>query len=207
MTEPIHPLAGLFAFAAKLATGAQARWFNCLPDTRQCVYFANHTSHLDLLVVWASLHPEIRGKTRPVAAKDYWCHDRIRRYIASQVFRAVMVERTDRAVASHGAMAPLLKALDEGASLILFPEGSRGTGEEVAPFKSGLYHLCRMRPELHAAPVYLENLNRVLPKGEFLPVPILSRVTFGPPISLESGESKEEFLTRARAAVCQLRNI
>ncbi len=207
MSPRIHPLAGLLAFSAKLISGAQARWFNCLPDPQQRVYFANHTSHLDLLVLWASLTPEIRARTRPVAAKDYWDRGSIRRYVAARIFRAVMIERTDGAIASHGIMEPLLQAVDDGASLILFPEGSRGTGEDVAAFKSGLYHLCRMRPELDAMPVYLENLNRVLPKGAFLPVPLLSRVTFGPPIRLEHDESKADFLARARAAVCQLRNV
>jgi 1-acyl-sn-glycerol-3-phosphate acyltransferase len=207
MTPRIHPLAGLLAFSAKLISGARARWFNCLPDAKQRVYFANHTSHLDLLVLWASLTPEIRARTRPVAAKDYWNRDAVRRYVAARIFRAVMIERTGNPVASHEIMEPLLEAVDEGDSLILFPEGSRGTGEKVAAFKSGLYYLCRMRPGLEATPVYLENLNRVLPKGAILPVPLLSRVTFGPPIRLEADESKIDFLARAHSALCELRNV
>ncbi len=207
MKPRLHPLAGVLAFAARLISGARARWFNSLPDSRQHVYFANHTSHLDLLVLWASLTPELRARTRPVAAKDYWDRDAIRRYVAARIFRAVMIERTEAPVASHGIMEPLLKAVDDGDSLILFPEGTRGSGDDVAPFKSGLYYLCRARPDLDATPVYLENLNRVLPKGEFLPAPLLSRVTFGPPIRVENGESKTDFLARARAAMCELRNV
>ena len=118
-----------------------------------------------------------------------------------------MIERPETPVASHDIMEPVLKALNAGESLILFPEGTRGSGEEVAPFKSGLYHMCRMWPNLEAVPVYLENLNRILPKGEFLPVPLLSQVTFGPGIQVSESESKDEFLTRARNAVCELRNL
>jgi 1-acyl-sn-glycerol-3-phosphate acyltransferase len=207
MTPPIHPLAGVLAFSARLISGAQARWFNCLPDAKQRVYFANHTSHLDLLVLWSSLTPEIRTCTRPVAAKDYWSRGVIRRYVAANIFRAVMIERTDGAVASHSILEPLLRAVDDGDSLILFPEGTRGSGGDIAPFKSGLYYLCQARPHLEATPVYLENLNRVLPKGALMPVPLLSRVTFGPAIRLDDGESKQDFLERARAAMSKLRNV
>ncbi len=207
MTPRTHPLAGPLAFSAKLISGARARWFNCLPDTGQRVYFANHTSHLDLLVLWSSLTPEIRARTRPVAAKDYWDRGAVRRYIASRIFRAVMIERSDAPVASHGILQPLLRALDDGDSLILFPEGSRGSGQSIAPFKSGLYYLCLTRPNLEATPVYLENLNRVLPKGAILPAPLLSRVTFGPPVRLDKDESKAAFLTRAHDALDELRNV
>jgi 1-acyl-sn-glycerol-3-phosphate acyltransferase len=207
MNHRIHPCAGMLAVSARLISGAQPRWFNCEPLLRQRVYFANHTSHLDLLVLWATLPMEIRAMTRPVAAGDYWSNGIARRYVAGRIFRAVMIERPETPVASHGIMEPVLKALNAGESLILFPEGTRGTGEEVAPFKSGLYHMCRMWPNLEAVPVYLENLNRILPKGEFLPVPLLSQVTFGPAIQVGPNESKDEFLARARSAICELRNL
>ena len=84
---------------------------------------------------------------------------------------------------------------------------ARGNGEEVGEFKAGLYQLCRAKPEIEAVPVYLENLNRILPKGEFLPVPFLSRVTFGPPIRPQADEGKSEFLERARRALCRLRDL
>ena len=207
MNHRSHPCAGLLAFSAKLISGARPRWFNCEASARQRIYFANHTSHLDLLVLWAALPAEIRATTRPIAAKDYWDNSKARRYVAGRIFRAVMIERPETLLASRGILEPALEALNQGASLILFPEGTRGNGEEVAPFKSGLYHICCLKPEIEAVPVYLENLNRVLPKGEILPAPLLSRVTFGPPIHLRSSETKLEFLERARAAVCELRNV
>ena len=89
--------------------------------------------------------------------------------------------------------------------MILFPEGTRGTGQPVASFRSGLYHLARARPDVELIPVALENLNRILPKGEAIPVPMISRVTFGPELRLEPGEDKETFLERARRAVDALR--
>jgi 1-acyl-sn-glycerol-3-phosphate acyltransferase len=211
MTNGVHPCAGLIAFSVKLISGARPRWFNCEPVARQRIYFANHSSHLDLVVLWAALPPEIRAATRPVAARDYWTKAAFRRYVATTVFRAVLVERPESnvnsALAGRAVLDPLLEAVDNGYSLILFPEGTRGDGCEMRRFRAGLYYLLHLRPGLEGIPVYLENLNRVLPKGAVLPAPVISRVTFGPPLRPNDGEDKEAFLGRARDAVLNLRNI
>ena len=67
--------------------------------------------------------------------------------------------------------------------------------------------LSKKRPDLELVPVYIDNLNRVLPRGEFLPVPLLSCITIGPPIWLEAGEPKTDFLNRAREAVLRLKDL
>jgi len=208
-----HPLAGIIAGAARLISGVNVRWVDSEPDTRQTVYFANHTSHLDFVVLWSSLPSEIRAQTRPVAAQDYW-EKGLRRAIAVNVFRAVLVARrhtVQEGEAASGdprqAIGHMLDAMGSDNSLILFPEGTRGTGKEVAAFKSGLYYLCQQRPGLRLVPGYLNNLNRILPKGEFLPVPFISRLTFGPALTLAPDEPKPAFLTRAREALCRLRSI
>jgi len=212
-----HPIAGIIAAAARLISGVQVRWLDSEPDPRQAVYFANHSSHLDFVVLWASLPADVRCVTRPVAAQDYWNRG-LRRALAVNVFRAVLVARHakkteevhDERPASGDprlAIDHMLDAMGDAESLILFPEGTRGTGEEVAAFKSGLYYLCQRRPGLRLIPAYLNNLNRILPKGEVLPVPFISRLTFAPAITLETGESKPAFLARAREAVCRLKDI
>jgi 1-acyl-sn-glycerol-3-phosphate acyltransferase len=99
----------------------------------------------------------------------------------------------------------MLAVLDAGDSLIIFPEGGRFPGPEPQKFKGGLFHLAKDRPQVQLVPVYLENLNRILPKGEILPVPLLGSITVGSPIQLESGETKADFLDRARNAVWSLR--
>jgi 1-acyl-sn-glycerol-3-phosphate acyltransferase len=172
---------------------------------RQCIFFANHGSHLDFVVLWSVLPSDIRARTRPVAAKDYWEASRLRCYFAKRVFRAVLVDRAGSLGQLRTQMEQLIEVLDGGDSLILFPEGTRGTGETIGPFKSGLDYLARQRPGVDLAPVYLHNLNRIMPKGEFLPVPQLSRISFGSPLHLLPGESKTAFLERARDAVESLR--
>jgi len=205
LTPQVHPCAGLLASLAKLITGANSRWIDCPADPRQRLYFANHTSHLDFVALWAALPEPIRVQTRPVAAREYWMRNGMRSFLATNVFQSVLVSRTE--AAGRNLLSPLLDELERGSSLILFPEGTRGNGDEVGEFKSGLYHLCRSNPDIEAVPVYLENLNRILPKGEFLPVPLLSRVTFGPPIRPQVDEGKSEFLERARGALCRLKDL
>jgi 1-acyl-sn-glycerol-3-phosphate acyltransferase len=188
----------------RAVSGATARWFAspASPST-QSIYYANHTSHLDAVVLWASLPPELRARTRPVAARDYWEATRLRRYLATEIFNAVLIDRT-KVTVHNNPIARMIEAMSSQYSLILFPEGSRGAGDEVGPFKSGLFHLAKEKPDAVFIPVFIDNLNRILPKGEFLPVPLLSSISFGPPLARVPNESKTDFLDRARQAVCNL---
>ena len=99
----------------------------------------------------------------------------------------------------------MASALDQGASLILFPEGKRNSADEpLLPFKSGLYHLAKARPEVDLVPVWIANLNKVMPKGEIIPVPLICTVTFGAPLHVAPDEAKDDFLARASAALLAL---
>lgn len=192
---------------ARLVSGATVRWIDCEPDTCQRVYFANHTSHLDALVLWSALPPAVRELARPVAARDYWTKSRLRYFLATELFNALLIDREHIKVHAN-PVAQMLKLIGDTYSLIVFPEGGRQLSPEadIGEFKSGLFHLCKKRPDLELVPVYIDNLNRVLPRGEFLPVPLLSSITFGPPMWLEANESKQAFLERARDAIRRLKD-
>ena len=213
MTATGRVAASIVAGFARSVARAKVRWLGETPTTEQCIYFANHSSHMDFVVLWSLLPGSVREKTRPVAAADYWSKG-LKRLLACDVFRAVLVDRAvkpsaignDAEAQRSQAIRPLIDVLAGGESLILFPEGTRGNGLEVARFKSGLYNLCVARPGLKLVPVYLKNLNRVLPKGGFLPTPMRCKVTFGTPIGLREGEGREEFLVRARATLLELRD-
>lgn len=195
-------IAGLIAGFTRLVTGATARWLVEPRSERQRVYFANHTSHADFVTIWAALPPAQRARTRPVAAGDYWT-GKVKGYLAGEVFRALLIDRGGGS--GRTAIEQMVTALRGGDSLIIFPEGTRGDGREIAPFKSGLFHLTQSAPDVELVPVLLENLNRVLPKGEAIPVPVIARVTFGPRFVPAAGEDKDAMLVRARAAVDALR--
>jgi 1-acyl-sn-glycerol-3-phosphate acyltransferase len=194
----------LLALAARIVSGATVRWIECQPDTCQRVYFANHTSHLDAIVIWSALPQEVRMITRPVAAKDYWSKGPVRRYLANRMFNAILIDREEIKV-HQSPVDMMIREIGQSYSLIVFPEGGRNTGREIGEFKSGLYYLCKKRPDLELIPVHLDNMNRILPRGEVLPVLMLSCITFGPPLWLEAGEAKMAFLGRAREAVRRLK--
>jgi 1-acyl-sn-glycerol-3-phosphate acyltransferase len=213
MSAGIHPLASVIAAVARGISGVQVRWAGCRPEVKQRIYFANHTSHLDFVVLWSALPNEVRARTRPMAAKDYW-EKGVKAYLAQKVFRAVLVHsggtaqagnREEARAAARTVIDRLAEAMGETESLILFPEGTRGSGETIGPFRSGLYYLAKRRPEVELVPAYLENLNRILPKGEVLPVPLISLLTFGVPMHIGESEDKRGFLERACAAVSALR--
>src|SRR4051812_23899561 len=196
---------------ARLISGATARWTAPLDPGRQRVYFANHTSHLDFIIIWSSLPPAMRARTRPVAGADYWGKGPIRRYLSTKVFNAILIERP--AADSGNVISSAAKSIEsiaagmgDHSSIIVFPEGTRSLTGEVRPFKSGLYHLLKLRPDLEVVPIYLANMNRILPKGEVLPVPLIGRVIVGGPLHFDPAEDKHAFLTRARDAMLALRS-
>jgi len=193
----------LITVVTRLLTGVQSRWVGCGPAAVQRIYFANHTSHMDFVLLWCALPKPLRKKTRPVAAKDYWGRGALRRYLIHRVFRGVLIERghVDRA---SNPLAPMLAALDGGESLILFPEGTRGTGGEVQPFKGGVFHLAESRGAVELVPAWIDNSYRVMPKGSLFPVPLLCSVTFGKPVQMEAGEHKQAFLARLRQSLMDL---
>ena len=189
----------------RLLTGAQARWHGCPPKAEQRIYFANHQSHADLVLIWAALPQELRSITRPIAARDYWTTSKLKRFITTEVFNAVYVERERKG--DEDPLQPLIDALDSGDSLILFPEGTRGFADDPQSFKSGLYNLAQRFPDVVLVPAWIHNVQRVIPKGEVVPVPVLCSVTFGEPLRLGADEPRTDFLVRAREAVMALRDV
>jgi 1-acyl-sn-glycerol-3-phosphate acyltransferase len=189
---------------ARFMTAPRAVWQGIAPVQRQRVFYANHSSNGDFVLIWTVLPAPLRRQTRPVAALDYWLRSPLRAFIGRDVFNAVLIDRRAEA-RTEDPVEQMAAALDQGASLILFPEGKRNSADEpLLPFKSGLYHLAKVRPEVDLVPVWIANLNKVMPKGEVIPVPLICTVTFGAPLHLAADEAKDAFLARASAALLAL---
>ena len=198
--------AGLaLAALARLITGAQGHWYGSPPKAEQRIYFANHQSHFDWVLIWAALPRDLRAMTRPIAARDYWTSSKLKHWITREIFNAVYVSR--QRVDDEDPLEPLMEALRSGDSLVIFPEGTRGNKGDPASFKAGLYHLAEAFPDVQLIPAWIDNVQRVMPKGEVVPVPILCSVTFGAPLALQPAEDKRAFLDRARQAVMALRTV
>lgn len=190
---------------ARAITAVHADWRGTGPSDRQRVYFANHVSNADMPMIWTVLPHALRLRTRPVAAADYWLKSGLRSFAGGEVFRAVLIDRRPEA-RTDDPMAAILQAIDEGASLIIFPEGLRNQGPEpLKPFKSGLYNIAAARPEVELIPTWIANLNSVMPKGEIVPLPLMVKVIFGAPIQLEPDEERGAFLTRAADTLLALK--
>lgn len=196
---------GITSFA-RLLTAVQPLWQGFDPaERRQRIYYANHVSHGDFVLIWTVLPQSQRRRTRPVAGADYWRKGGLREFIGSDVFNSLLIERNRDGV-QDDPIAQMATALDEGSSLIIFPEGTRNlTDAELLEFRSGIYRLAQTRPDIDVVPVWIDNLNRVLPKGSFVPVPLMCKVIFGTPLHVGEGEDKEQFLTRARDALLALK--
>lgn len=187
----------------RVLVGAYPRWIGSAPTAAQRIYFANHSSHMDTIVLWAALPRSLRANTRPVAAKDYWDRPGLRGVIARNELNVVFVDRS-RVDGGVDPLDPLRDALEHGFSLIIFPEGTRAAQPLPGAFKSGIYHLATQFSQVELIPVYIENLHRSMPKGAFLPVPTICTVRFGAALARVANEPKDEFLQRARDAVVRL---
>lgn len=199
---------------ARTITRKSVRFLGRIDDARQRIFFANHTSHLDFILIWSSLPRQVRERARPVAGRDYWERSRFRRYYVQKVFNAVLIDRAVLDGAQGGAdrrgreaVEQMLEGLGDEYSLILFPEGTRGSGESIGQFRSGLYYICRERPDLELVPVRIEGAHKVLPKGRMVPRPQESVLTFGLPMRLEEGEARTAFNERAQGALKALASV
>ena len=159
------------------------------------VYFANHNSHGDFILLWISLPYEVRKQTRPVAGKDYWTKGAIRRFLAYKVFNMLLIERNSQD--PKAAIRQMSEALVNDSLKM-------DDDLPLQPFKSGLFYLAKENPDCEFVPVWISNMNNVLPKGFILPIPLLCDLYVGEPLKIENREAKEAFLTRTQSALLSL---
>lgn len=193
-------------YLCRLISGVQVEIRDAKSISDTVIFYANHSSHLDAMVILSLLPEEVRKKTTIVGSIKYWQASAIRRYISNHVFKTVLIERSGEGSASgaFSAISSMANVLEQGYSIIIFPEGTRGNDGTISDFKGGIYHLAKKHRSIKLIPVYLENMNRIMPKGELIIIPLLGRAVFGTPIQLLEGEHKDAFLARAKSELVDL---
>ncbi len=183
--------------------GLRVRGRGHLPKSGPFILIANHSSHLDTVSL-LSLFPLNRlRRIRPVAAADYFDRNRIISVLTKTLFNILPIARK-HITAENNPIRQMREALEAGDSLIIFPEGTRGSGEELGEFRSGVAHLLEKMPEVCVVPAYLINMGRSLPKGEFIPVPFFCEIRLGMPLKIRG--NRREITALLEAAVRELKD-
>lgn len=171
-----------------------------LPEKEGCVFFANHTTHFDLLVILSALPKPVRKNLRPVAAKEYWLKTALRRWLALRVLNIIPIDRQNPS-RTRSCFQEIHDTLEQGNPVLIFPEGGRQSPESGGNLKGGIFLIAEQRPETRFYPVRLSGFHRVLPKGEWLPAPNMGIVSFREPIVRQPEEPRAAFMERCRRAL------
>jgi 1-acyl-sn-glycerol-3-phosphate acyltransferase len=165
------------------------------------IFVANHSSHLDTPLILGALPPRITRKLAVGAAADYFFDSRIIAAATTLLFNAFPVERRG----SRRGRSLAAELVEDGWSLLLYPEGSRTVDGWLTAFKLGAAQLCTMK-RVPAVPIALRGTFAAMPRGRWWPHPGRPRVTvrIGRPLHVEPAETVPEFRTRLVRAVATL---
>lgn len=187
---------------AEFLTGADVIGRQHLPTRGPAIIAANHTSHVDTLMLLTVFPARLMGRLRPVAAADYFLRGPVIGWFSRTLVGIVPIDRAGRS--QKDVLAPAREALAAGDIVIIFPEGTRGPGDdELAPLKAGVARLAEACPEAPVTPVWIEGAGRVLPKGAVLPAPMNCTLMVGEP--LRWAGDRAGFLEALKDALLALR--
>lgn len=178
-----------------------------LKNQTQFILVSNHNSHIDTMAMMAAVPFRKLYKTHPVAAGDYFGNRKIKTFLTKLFVNGILIARKKEEKGEFGdTIEKLSKILNDGNSLILFPEGSRGEPEKIQRFKKGIGVLLQQNPTICYVPVFTQGLGTVMPKGKFLFVPYESDIYFGQP-TIAKGKEVDEIVAEIEAQIHQLKEI
>ena len=187
---------------ARVFTGADIIGREKLPLKGPAILAANHASHVDTILMLALYPSKGLDRVRPAAAADYFLRGGLISWLSNTIIGIVPVAR-DKAGTGVDVLEPVRAALKAGDIVLIFPEGTRGDGEEMAQLKSGVARLAADVPEAPVYPIWLQGAGRVLPKGEALPVPMNCTVLVGDPLHWQG--DRQAFLDELRGRLEELK--
>lgn len=180
-----------------IVLGMNVRGREHLPKTGPAIIAANHNSHLDAMVLMSLLPHRLLHRVRPVAAADYFMKGRFLSWFSTRIIGILPIAR--KGSADEDPLAGCYQALEAGEILIIFPEGSRGEPEQMAPFRGGIAKLAGLYPDVPVIPVFMHGLGKALPRGEGLLVPFMLDIYAGS--ALHGRDGHEDFLLSLRERI------
>lgn len=160
-----------------------------LKQEKQFIIVANHNSHLDTMTILASLPRSILHRVKPVAAADHFGKTKLKSALSNYFINTLLIQRKrDKENPQHDPIHKMINALDEGYSLILFPEGTRGEAEVQQSLKPGVALVLLERPHIKYVPAYMKGMGKAMPKNDNLIVPHSSTLLYGTPALIKSRE-------------------
>ena len=185
-------------------TGADIVGREKLPLKGPAILVANHSSHVDTVLLLTIYPSKALDRVRPAAAADYFLKGRLMSWFSRNILAIVPVAR-DRAGSGEDVLAPAREALAAGDIVLIFPEGTRGDGEEMSKLKSGVARLAAAFPDAPVTPIWLQGAGRVLPKGAHVPVPLNCTVLVGD--SIHWGGDRTAFMEEMRVRLEALKAL
>ena len=191
---------GIIRIFLKLIIGVKFEKAVFLRQEKQFIIVANHNSHIDTMALMASLPASIVHKVKPVAAADYFGKTKIKAFFSKYFINALLISRK-----GGNPIYTMKKALEDGYSLIIFPEGSSGEPDREQQMKPGVAMLLSLCPNVKYVPAYLYGMGKIMPKGDGLIVPFNSTLVYGKPTLAISNETKK-ILTQIENDMKKLKN-
>jgi 1-acyl-sn-glycerol-3-phosphate acyltransferase len=164
------------------------------------VFVANHHSHVDTPLLLSSIPERWRHKTVVGAAADYFFSTRVSSVLSALVIGAIPIERTKVGRKSADLARSLI---DEGWSLLIFPEGGRSPDGWGQSFRGGAAYIA-MRCGVPVVPIHVEGTGRILRKGKNRPTRAAVTLTFGAPLLPREKEDARKFAARIEREVAVL---
>lgn len=176
----------------KIIIGVKFDNANFLKSENQFIIVANHNSHLDTMTILASLPSKIIDKVKPVAAADHFGKTRLKGLLTNYFVNTLLIQRKrDKENPENDPINKMVKSIDDGYSLIIFPEGTRGEPEKQQPLKPGVAYVLQSRPKIKYVPAFMVGMGKAMPKDDNLILPHNSSLTYGQPNEIKSTEIKE----------------
>lgn len=183
--------------------GINVRYSQRLPKSGPAILVANHTSHIDTLILMSLFPLKTILKIQPIAARDYFFKTKLRSWVSTTLIGIIPIDRESENFSRIHPFAPVTEALKEGKIVIIYPEGTRGNSDQIGEFKNGVAHLSKLNQEVPVIPIYIHNPDMVLPKGDGLLVPFVCDVFIGE--KLNWNNNKESFMALLKSKVEELK--